>query len=84
MAALANAEAVPVADGPYDPSEGAYGGEALRRELSSADARAVLLALVGELDEAEQRYRSLGRDDESHDLARQVAVLREQLSGLAS
>jgi uncharacterized protein YqeY len=75
MAALANAEAVPVADGPYDPAEGPYGGEAARRELTAADVRAVLDGLVVELDESAALYREHGKDEAAEDLVRQSAVL---------
>jgi uncharacterized protein YqeY len=75
MAALANAEAVPVADGPYDPAEGPYGGEADRRELSGADVRGVLTGLVVELDESAALYRKHGQAEAAEDLVRQAAVL---------
>jgi hypothetical protein len=81
MAALANAEAVPVADGPYDPAEGAYGGEAARRELTPADVRSVLEAQVAELEESAALYRSLDEPEEAEDLARQVTVLHGHLAG---
>jgi uncharacterized protein YqeY len=75
MAALANAEAVPVADGPYDPAEGPYGGEAARRELTATDVRTVLDGLVAELHESAALYREHGQGDAAEDLARQSAVL---------
>lgn len=58
--ALANAEAVPVEDRPYELVEGS--ADVPRRELAAEDISAVIAAEMGERSRALDTYRGLGLD----------------------
>lgn len=87
LAALDNAEAVPVehlpeidGDGPVAGARTGVGStEMPRRELSLADVRAILRAQIAERMTAVAEYRGLGRVDEAGKLQREAAVLERYL-----
>ena len=69
--ALANAEAVPVADGPYELVEGS--ADVPRHELGVADIDAVIAREIGERQRALDDYARLGQPTD--DLAQELATL---------
>ncbi len=84
VAAIANAEAVPIIDVPTATSSrhvaGAVSGlgatEMPRRELSEADVRAIVLAELNERETAAARYRGLGRPEHADRLLAEAEALR--------
>lgn len=79
LAALENAEAVPVADGRYEPVHGVGAAEADRRELDDATVRQVLGALVDELESSAEAYRVHGQHAAAEPLVAQAQLLRAYL-----
>jgi len=65
--ALANAEAVPLPDGPYELVEGS--ADVPRRALTTEDVSNVIAAEIGERSRAIERYRGLGQDTAALELA---------------
>jgi uncharacterized protein len=87
LAAVGNAEAVPVPDGSQparartgsEHVAGATAGlgaaEAARRHLSEADIAAIVLAEIAERHAAADQYDGLGRADQAERLRREAAAL---------
>lgn len=89
LAALDNAEAVPVASvaGPADGASehvatanvGVGSSDAPRRELSAAEEREVVSGEVAELRSAAQELAALGSTDRAKDLRRAAHLIAEAL-----
>lgn len=85
LAAIANAEAVPVVDGPLlaGPIAGAAAGvgatEVPRRELSAADIEAILRREIDDRVSAAAQYTAHGRGLHAQRLHDEVAVLQGYL-----
>ncbi len=85
LAAVANAEAVPVdtlpsAGAMESAALGAGAADAPRRELTEADVRLIVGAEVAEHDRSAEHLRNAGRPDEADRVAAEAAVLRELLA----
>jgi uncharacterized protein YqeY len=76
LTALANAEAVPVADGPYEVVAGS--GDVPRRQLAASDIATVIEAEVTERQDGVERFRQLGVDPTA--LEAELAVPRRYRS----
>lgn len=63
LTALANAEAVPVADGPYEAVRGS--ADVPRRVLAAADIERIIDAEIEERERALAEYRRIGADAEA-------------------
>jgi uncharacterized protein YqeY len=88
IAAIDNAEAVPVSDD-HSPTTsthiaGARHGlgstEAVRRQLSASDVRDILRAQIAEHSREAERYEALGRTDAAARLRRRAAALAPYLA----
>ena len=87
MAAIANAEAVPVDDAATAEGDAHVAGSRLgvaaadtaRRELTTAHVAEVIEGEIAERVAAAQQYEELGRDDDARRLGAEVAVLRRYL-----
>lgn len=84
LAAVANAEAVPVGHGPRAGALeqallGAGAADAPRRELTPGDVRAIVHLEVREREEAAQTVQAAGRPDEAERLLAEADVLRRHL-----
>ncbi|KMO74384.1 hypothetical protein BST22_15385 [Mycolicibacterium chubuense] len=92
IAAVDNAEAVPVnddalrwTDGPIAGSaSGVRSTEVPRRQLAMTDVHAVLRDLIGEYDTHTRDYRSMGRHDAADRLRRRADTLRGYLDSWAT
>ena len=100
VAAIENAEAVPVVDLPVSPTSasttsasttsaevagsalGVGASEAPRRDLDAAAERAVVLAEVAALVEAEQVYAAAGDATRAHSASAGIAVLESVLASV--
>jgi uncharacterized protein len=85
LAAVANAEAVPVDTMPRagaveSTPVGAGAADAPRRELTEHDVRAVVAAELAEHEHSAAHLRGAGRPEEAERVAAEAAVLRELLA----
>lgn len=85
MAAIGNAEAVPVDTAPRagaveDAATGVGAADAPRRHLSEDDVRAVVVGEVEERDGAARELASLGRAEDAARLTAEADVLRRHLA----
>jgi uncharacterized protein YqeY len=85
LAAVANAEAVPIdtvpgAGAAESAAVGVGAADAPRRELGEDDVRSVLAAEVAEHDRAARHLAEVGRPDEGRRVAAQSEVLRRILT----
>jgi hypothetical protein len=91
VAAIDNAEAVPLGDLPKSTSSADIAGaavgvgatEASRRQLDPATERALVVAEVSSLVEAEQMYAAAGDPARASSAAAGADVLRQVLRGAA-
>jgi uncharacterized protein len=90
LSAIANAEAIaPLEAGSKRPSSehvaGAVAGlgaaEAARRQLSAADADAIVAAEISDRRSAADDYERMGRADQAERLRREADVLADLLAG---
>jgi len=88
LAAIDNAEAVPVGQAPglaagnehvAGAAVGLGASEAPRRDLTAADLRSIVENEVRERDNAAEEYERLGRTEQAERLRAEAAVLRRHL-----
>lgn len=81
LAALSNAEAVDVSRVPCDtaPTRGVRMGDVVRRHLSDADVRLIVVDQIDELRADAAHYRELGHPGVADGLEAQAAVLEAYL-----
>lgn len=85
LAAIGNAEAVPVESVPRagaaeESAVGAGAADAPRRDLSEDDVRAVVIGEVDERDGAARELASIGRGEDAARLTAEADVLRRLLA----
>lgn len=89
LAAIDNAEAVPVDGAAGSPTDGPIAGatagagstEAARRELSAGEVRALLAAEIAERVSAAEGYEAGGQREAADRLRREAEVLRRYVEG---